>query len=113
MWRRPRSVGPPTSVRLLQAKARLRWSGSTTASGASRSAPTILKQTLPVLAHRYVFNQLVDTVLAKDRDLVRWGLDHAGTLVPKPRSRNGRVRSCGSAMPERAHAPAMATGAQR
>jgi hypothetical protein len=62
----------------------------------------------------YVLNQLVETVLAKDRDFVTWRLDHAGTHVPKPGSRrSGRARPFAAAMPERAHATAMAAGAER
>ena len=42
----------------------------------------------------YVLNQLVETVLAKDRDFQAWRLDHSGTHVPKPGSRrNGRGTS--------------------
>ena len=42
----------------------------------------------------YVLNQLVETVLAKDRDFQTWRLEHPGTHVPKPGSRrNGRATS--------------------
>ena len=62
----------------------------------------------------YVLNQLVETVLAKDRDFQAWRVDHAGTHVPKPGSRrNGRARPFAAAMPERAHAPAIVAGAER
>ena len=41
----------------------------------------------------YVLNQLVETVLAKDRDFQAWRVEHPGTHVPKPGSRrNGRAR---------------------
>ena len=32
----------------------------------------------------YVLNQLVDTVLAKDRDFVAWRADHRQSCVPRP-----------------------------
>ncbi len=34
-----------------------------------------------------VLNQLVDTVLAKDRDFVTWRADHPHSCVPRPVSR--------------------------
>ena len=77
-------------------------------------------ETLYAYAHfigestEYVLNQLVETVLAKDRDFQAWRLDHSGTHVPKPGSRrNGRGRPFAAPMPERAHAPAIAAGADR
>lgn len=42
----------------------------------------------------YVLNQLVDTVLAKDRDFVAWRTDHQQSWVPRPTSRR---RGTGSA----------------
>ena len=38
----------------------------------------------------YVLNQLIDTVLAKDKDFARWRRDHTQSFVPapKPRSRS-------------------------
>lgn len=35
----------------------------------------------------YVLNQLVDTVLAKDKDFVAWRADHRQSCVPHPTSR--------------------------
>ena len=32
----------------------------------------------------YVLNELVDTVLAKDKDFVRWRADHPQSCVPRP-----------------------------
>ena len=32
----------------------------------------------------YVLNELVDTVLAKDKDFVRWRVDHPQSYVPRP-----------------------------
>ena len=42
----------------------------------------------------YVLNQLVDTVLAKDKDYVAWRADHRQSCVPHPTSRR---RGAGSA----------------
>ena len=62
----------------------------------------------------YVLNQLVETVLAKDRDFQTWRADHPGTHVPKPGSRrNSRSRPFAAAIPERGHATAIATAAER
>ena len=32
----------------------------------------------------YVLNELVDTVLAKDKEFVRWRADHPQSCVPRP-----------------------------
>jgi hypothetical protein len=32
----------------------------------------------------YVLNQLIDTVLAKDKEFVRWREDHPQSCVPRP-----------------------------
>jgi hypothetical protein len=41
----------------------------------------------------YVFNQVVDTVLAKDKDFVKWRADHAHSHLPSAASRPRRNRS--------------------
>lgn len=46
----------------------------------------------------YVLNQLLDTVLAKDRDFQTWLAEHPGSHVPKPADRTparprGRARA--------------------
>jgi hypothetical protein len=41
----------------------------------------------------YVFNQVVDTVLAKDKDFVKWRADHAHSHLPSATSRPRRNRS--------------------
>ena len=62
----------------------------------------------------YVLNQLVETVLAKDRDFQAWCADHPGTHVPTPGSRrNGHARAFAAGIPARAQAPKMAAGADR
>ena len=38
----------------------------------------------------YVLNQLVETVLAKDKDFQAWRGEHPGSHVPKPGSRSMR-----------------------
>ena len=38
----------------------------------------------------YVLNQLVETVLARDRDFQTWRAEHPGSHVPKPGSRSVR-----------------------
>ena len=77
-------------------------------------------ETLYAYAHfigestEYVLNQLVETVLAKDRDFQTWRAEHPGTHVPRPGSRrSGRSRPFAATAPERVQAPAMAAGAER
>lgn len=43
----------------------------------------------------YVLNQVIDTVLAKDKDFLKWRAEHPDSYVPRPSSRararlNGR-----------------------
>ena len=46
----------------------------------------------------YVLNQLLDTVLAKDRDFQTWLAEHPGSHVPKPADRTpARPRGRGRA----------------
>ena len=62
----------------------------------------------------YVLNQLVETVLAKDRDFQTWRAEHPGSHVPRPGTRrSGRLRPFAATAPERVQAPAMAAGAER
>ena len=41
----------------------------------------------------YVLNQVIDTVLAKDKDFVKWRADHAHSHVPTAASRPRRHRA--------------------
>ena len=41
----------------------------------------------------YVLNQVIDTVLAKDKEFVKWRADHAHSHVPNSASRVRRNRS--------------------
>ena len=54
----------------------------------------------------YVLNQVIDTVLAKDKDFVRWRTEHPQSYVPRPlatrigvrrRTESDRVVPTGSA----------------
>ena len=38
----------------------------------------------------YVMNQLIDTVLAKDKEFVQWRADHPQSCVPRPVARPHR-----------------------
>jgi hypothetical protein len=57
-------------------------------------------ETLYAYAHflgestEYVLNQVIDTVLAKDKDFVQWRASHPESFVPQPigRERGRRVR---------------------
>ena len=40
----------------------------------------------------YVLNQVIDTVLAKDKDFQTWRADHPASFVPRPGSRSHRAR---------------------
>jgi hypothetical protein len=50
-------------------------------------------ETLYAYAHflgestEYVLNQVVDTVLARDKDFVQWRVTHAESFVPRPAGR--------------------------
>jgi hypothetical protein len=48
----------------------------------------------------YVLNQLIDTVLAKDKDFVQWRASHPVSYVPANSSREAEVRA-GRAVPRR------------
>ena len=63
----------------------------------------------------YVLNQLVETVLARDRDFQAWRTEHPGSHVPKPGSRsNGRARAFSPSPQGRPHTAAVAAaGAER
>ena len=58
-------------------------------------------ETLYAYAHflgestEYVLNQVIDTVLAKDKDFVQWRASHPESFVPQPsgRERGKRLRS--------------------
>jgi hypothetical protein len=41
----------------------------------------------------YVLNQVIDTVLAKDKEFVKWRADHAHSYVPNSASRARRNRA--------------------
>jgi hypothetical protein len=41
----------------------------------------------------YVLNQVIDTVLAKDKEFVKWRADHAHSHVPSTASRVRRSRA--------------------
>ena len=56
----------------------------------------------------YVLNQLLDTVLAKDRDFQTWLAEHPGSHVPKPAERTpprGRSRARAATTPAAAAGP--------
>lgn len=38
----------------------------------------------------YVLNELIDTVLAKDKDFAKWRAEHPDSCVPTPTKRRGR-----------------------
>ena len=40
----------------------------------------------------YVLNQVIDTVLAKDKDFQSWRTEHPESFVPRPGSRSHRAR---------------------
>lgn len=62
----------------------------------------------------YVLNQLVETVLAKDKDFQTWRTEHPDSQVPKPGSRmNGRHRPFAHASHGQPQATSVAVGAER
>jgi hypothetical protein len=56
-------------------------------------------ETLYAYAHflaestEYVLNQVIDTVLAKDKDFVQWRASHRESYVPQPTGREKRKRA--------------------
>ena len=38
----------------------------------------------------YVLNQVIDTVLARDKEFVKWRESHSGSYVPRTKDRQGR-----------------------
>ena len=38
----------------------------------------------------YVLNQVIDTVLARDKEFVKWRESHSGSYVPRTKDRPGR-----------------------
>ena len=67
-------------------------------------------ETLYAYAHflgestEYVLNQVIDTVLAKDKDFVQWRESHPESFVPQPTGREKRKRT---------HAPRPHVGSQQ
>ena len=63
----------------------------------------------------YVLNQVIDTVLAKDKDFQSWRAEHSESFVPRPGSRSQRPRRLAHHQPARPEtsvdrAVAVATG---
>ena len=48
----------------------------------------------------YVINQLIDTVLAKDKEFLAWRDAHPGSHAPRPAGRRSRVRTHRVSSPE-------------
>lgn len=44
----------------------------------------------------YVLNQVIDTVLARDREFVQWRTDHPQSFVPRPAGRGAAGRPVGA-----------------
>jgi hypothetical protein len=62
----------------------------------------------------YVLNQLIDTVLARDREFVAWRADHPESHLPAPRPRSRRSRRRAATEPEaRVHAASTGAGIPR
>jgi hypothetical protein len=54
----------------------------------------------------YVLNQVIDTVLARDKEFVKWRESHQGSYVPHTQDRSRRTKGA----PRRAQAEAAASG---
>jgi hypothetical protein len=50
----------------------------------------------------YVLNQVIDTVLARDREFVQWRADNPGSFVPGKQNRPGAAKRSGSRSTARA-----------
>jgi hypothetical protein len=68
-------------------------------------------ETLYAYAHligestEYVLNQMIDTVLAKDKEFIQWRAGHPESFVPRP---TGRARGPRPGGGRREHSPASA-----
>ena len=54
----------------------------------------------------YVLNQVIDTVLARDKEFVKWRESHQGSYVPGAKERQRRTKTSG----RRTHSDAAASG---
>jgi hypothetical protein len=54
----------------------------------------------------YVLNQVIDTVLARDKEFVKWRESHQGSFVPRAHDRHGQKRTA----PRRSHPGATTSG---
>ena len=69
-------------------------------------------ETLYAYAHflgespEYVLNQVIDTVLARDKEFIKWRESHQGSYVPRTKDRLGR-KNIG---PRRAQAGVVSSG---
>ena len=54
----------------------------------------------------YVLNQVIDTVLARDKEFIKWRESHQGSYVPRTKDRMGR-KNIG---PRRAQAGVVSSG---
>lgn len=67
-------------------------------------------ETLYAYAHfigestEYVINQVIDTVLAKDRDFLQWRAQHPDSFVPRATGRKHASRSTGAPVSPRLEA---------
>jgi hypothetical protein len=63
----------------------------------------------------YVLNQVIDTVLGKDKDFQTWRADHGESFVPRPGSKSHRSRRATERQPanQRNNADLAAVGSAR
>jgi len=54
----------------------------------------------------YVLNQVIDTVLARDKEFIKWRESHQGSYVPRAKDRPRRTKVSA----RRSHADAAASG---
>jgi hypothetical protein len=54
----------------------------------------------------YVLNQVIDTVLARDKEFVKWRESHQASYVPGAKERQRRTKTSG----RRTHSDAVASG---
>ncbi len=69
--------------------------GGSNSSGTTRASIAKPTKTLDAYAHfigeptEYVLNQVIDTVLAKDKDFQQWRTSHPESYVPRHATRRG------------------------
>ena len=91
------------------------WSGTSRGWIARRTKPCLPMPKFIGEPTDYVLNQVIDTVLGKDKDFQGWRTEHGESFVPRPGSKSHRSRRAAERQPanERNNADLAAVGSAR